>query len=252
MKIQLLSDIHLESGPFTLIDKGADVICVAGDVMEAQARNRLVGMLSRLVREVPIVVVMGNHDYLGRHEERREAETWFRRYWEESRNQVYVLQNQAVDLFGYRFLGTPLWTDWNAYGTALTAQVGAIRAQIPDFTGSIADGAMVRPLDYTKWFREAKTWLKAEIEAAPTPCVVMTHFLPSVQSVAERYQGDPLNAYFVGDCADLFGPKVPLWLHGHTHSRAEYSSQGTRVVCNPVGYRGERGREYDKDLIIEL
>ncbi len=232
MKVQLLSDIHLESGPFTLVDKGADVICICGDVAEAQARGRIAGMLSTLTREVPIVVIMGNHDYLGHHEER--------------------LRNSSVDLFGYRFLGTSLWTGWNAYGTKNVAKVGALRAQIPDFYQSLTGGRFVQPDDYEEWYKEAKEWLQDEIKASSTPCVVMTHFLPSTMSVSERYQGQLLNAYFVGEASDLLGPKVPLWMHGHTHDKADYVQHGTRVVCNPVGYRGERGREYDKNLIIEV
>lgn len=41
------------------------------------------------------------------------------------------------------------------------------------------------------------------------------------------------------------------WVHGHSHTAADYDVAGTRVVCNPRGYSGEETGFY-AGLVISL
>ena len=36
-----------------------------------------------------------------------------------------------------------------------------------------------------------------------------------------------------------------LWIHGHTHDTIDRDLHGTRVVCNPSGYRQEYGTVFN-------
>ncbi len=73
--------------------------------------------------------------------------------------------------------------------------------------------------------------------------IVMTHFPPIVQSTHPDYENDELNPYFINDDPGLFeAMAAKVWIHGHTHSQFDYVHDGTRVVCNPVGYPGEMGK----------
>jgi hypothetical protein len=85
--------------------------------------------------------------------------------------------------------------------------------------------------------------------------VVVTHFLPSPDSVHERYRGHPLTPYFATDCRALLRPPVRLWVHGHTHSSCDYTSAGVRVVCNPRGYGADAGQEnpeFRSDCLVSI
>lgn len=82
--------------------------------------------------------------------------------------------------------------------------------------------------------------------------IVITHHLPSYQSVDEKYKGDQLNRFFVCDMEDLMLKKQPkLWVHGHTHDSLSYGIKNTKVLCNPLGYSTESSGFYC-NLIIEL
>ena len=67
--------------------------------------------------------------------------------------------------------------------------------------------------------------------------VIITHFLPSWQSVDPQYAGAELNHVFVVDMERLISEdKPPLWIHGHTHTPFDYRFKNTRIVCSPLGY----------------
>lgn len=67
--------------------------------------------------------------------------------------------------------------------------------------------------------------------------IVITHHLPSSMSIAEEYEGSDLNRFFLCDMESTMKEKQPkLWIHGHTHSSADYTIFRTQVVCNPFGY----------------
>ena len=70
--------------------------------------------------------------------------------------------------------------------------------------------------------------------------IVVTHHLPSPMSIAKEYEGNDLNRFFMCDMEDVMKERQPrLWLHGHTHSSADYCIFATRIVCNPLGYPHE-------------
>ena len=85
-------------------------------------------------------------------------------------------------------------------------------------------------------------------------CIVITHHLPHVKSIAPQYAGNSLNRFFYARGMDqhVESGLAKLWIHGHTHEPCDYVAPGgTRVVCNPRGYPGEHSRDY-KQLVIEV
>jgi hypothetical protein len=65
--------------------------------------------------------------------------------------------------------------------------------------------------------------------------VAVTHFAPSLKSADPRYGMTPGTAGFCNALDDLL-PLASLWLHGHLHAPSDYTTQGCRVVANPLGY----------------
>jgi Icc-related predicted phosphoesterase len=46
---------------------------------------------------------------------------------------------------------------------------------------------------------------------------------------------------------------VDLWIHGHIHESMDYAVEGTRVLCNPRGYRPPNENPgFEPDLVVEI
>ena len=70
------------------------------------------------------------------------------------------------------------------------------------------------------------------------PCIVVSHHLPSYQSVNSRFAGSALNRFFVGGSFDqlIADSKILAFIHGHCHDGVDYKIGDTRIVSNPFGY----------------
>ena len=73
--------------------------------------------------------------------------------------------------------------------------------------------------------------------------VIVTHHLPSMQCVTQRWKHSTLNKYFVSG----FAPEhsgAALWVYGHTHDSNDFMLGSTRMVCNPFGYVTEEQSQF--------
>lgn len=266
MKIHILSDLHLEFSDFQPPETDADVVVLAGDIGK-HTRGLTWAIDQFHHRREPIcrpeiIYIGGNHEFYGAeiHGIRRELKAAA-----ESARQdgirVWVLDDNAVEIDGVRFLGSTLWTDYLLFGveeklfTMRTAEKGLNDHRIircapqPHFT----------PAQALELHRKSVAWLADQL-AAPNPAsgktVVVTHHLPSALSVAERFKDDRLSAAFASKLDRLVG-QADLWIHGHTHDAFDYQIGKCRVVCNPRGYTrsgtlGQENRQFNPELVIEI
>jgi hypothetical protein len=270
VKIQLLSDLHLETHPhFTATPTpGADVLVLAGDIGSYQPGSKLTALdipdfgLRRFsplpvadggaAWPVPVLFLPGNHEYDGldfdeAHQRLRETCERLGMVW---------LERETVVLAGVRFVGCTLWTDFDALGavnpqaadSALTQQLQArekaFRAAnfylkknhaFRNAQPMLADAVREEGLKSQDWLRQALA------KTFDGPTVVVTHFSPSLLSADPRYGLNAGTAGFCNDLDDLLS-SARLWLHGHLHCPADYVKNGCRVVANPLGYarKGEQ------------
>ena len=273
MKIQLLSDLHLESNPNFMPSPapGADVQVLAGDIGSYQSGSALAASgdgdfgLARFSPlhgwPTPVLFVPGNHEYDGldfdEAHERLQATC--------ARLGITWLEREVQVLDGVRFVGTTLWTDFDALGplagrpipdplvdtlpahfshpnSPYTRQLKArdkafraanhyLRKALTQRHGQpwLADGLRAQALHCQDWLDQAL----ATPWAGPT--VVVTHFAPSLHSADPRYGLVPGTAGFC-NALDHWLPRAQLWLHGHLHCPSDYTRHGCRVVANPLGY----------------
>ena len=268
-KIRILSDLHLESGPWTWQPVGEDILVLAGDIADASrtGRDRRRLLWDRIHEYgLPTVYILGNHEGYADWIPREELVD---RIIQELPPNVSLLDRRSATILGIRFLGCSLWTDFSLeFGpkggrknkmSQLTEQL--IEANIIDFhylcLPKRVDGVAkrIRASDMAQWHREEKEWLDSEIHSSNVPTVVVTHFLPSPESIHERYAGQILNTYFATDCRSLMKDPVQLWIHGHTHSSCDYTVGSVRVVCNPRGYN-DRGKgenpDFRSDFMVDI
>jgi predicted phosphodiesterase len=232
LRLYILSDLHLEQADFRPYRTLADVIVLPGDIGHAAegvlwARNTF--------PDQEIIYVPGNHEFYGWRREDRLAE--MRKVARATG--VHLLDNDEVVISGVRFLGSTLWTDFRCFGADVMADA-MVEAQqrLNDFRLIAEESTKGKftPARSIELHEQSLAWLSGKLEEPfDGKTVVVTHHLPSMKSVAEKYQYDLLTACFASDLDFLFG-KMELWIHGHTHSSSDYEVRGTRVICNPRGY----------------
>jgi predicted phosphodiesterase len=248
MRLQILSDLHLEFAPFVLPGVAADVLVLAGDIGVGVAGMEWV---LEACREGPVIYVLGNHEFYqhtipGITRELKEMAKG---------TNVHVLENDQVQIGDVTFLGATLWTDFALLGNPLEAEIHA-EMGINDFhqIRLYPECARFRPADARRFHLESVRWLQEQFrKLAGRKSVVVTHHAPSSRSIGPEYDRDPLSAAFASNLEPLvMAGGARLWVQGHIHSVADYKLGATRVLANPRGYPKERVEGFDAALVVEV
>lgn len=253
MKIALLSDLHLSVQSMPAPPTDADVVVLAGDL------HRPAGAIewARQYRR-PTLFVAGNHEFYG-----GDLVTTMRELRAHAQGSaVRVLDHEAWQHHGVRFLGCTLWSDYRLFDSPVQREQGLRQAGemvrdfsrirvAPDFDEKFT------PALSQHLFDRAVAWLERQFAIAHDgPTVVITHFAPARGSIAAKFAGSPLNACFVSDLEPQIRRWQPaLWLHGHVHDSVDYRIGNTRIVANPRGYAPEgviENQSFDASLTVEV
>jgi predicted phosphodiesterase len=257
VRVQVLSDLHGEMAPERLpspsdLDTGADLVVLAGDVARAPDS---VAVAARLFRSAEAVVMVG-----GNHEHYRtgagidaglaamSAEA--ARLTAIGGPTFIVLEDEetVIPVRGVRvrIVGCTLWTDFGLFGEPARDAVSVARG-LNDYRCILGtDGSLLTAHETACRHAASRAFLGRVLATAHDgPTIVVTHHLPSMRSVAQRYRHDRISAGFASRADELVSAGAALWVHGHTHdSFAWRDDAGTLVVCNPAGYPVLRnGRE---------
>lgn len=250
MKILILSDLHLEFASFIPLPEEVDVVILAGDICK---KDLGIYWARETWPYTEIIYIAGNHEFYN--SERNAVLNLLRAAAEDTG--VHFLDDGEIVINGVRFLGTTLWTDFLLFG--LTRQEVCMDAGIHglnDFSLINEGACLFTPKDAIRLCNTSIRWLKSKLldYTYDGKTVVITHHLPSMLSVAERYKNDLLSACFASNLDELLGHSQ-LWVHGHTHDSFDYIANGTRVICNPRGYvyRGtQENLRFNPGLIVEI
>ena len=256
MKIQLLSDLHLETERVEVRPAPeAELLVLAGDIDATWAAyERFAGW------PVPVVVVAGNHEFDGRDVD--DAWVRFRRRVEGLGLRLLERDSAVVtarDGRRLRLVGTARWNDFDLYGPERRERCMRAAGYFLRLMGASRDG---RRLDAPMLRDEALAcgaWLAAELAQPPRGSwdltIAITHFAPSARSADPRYGLQPATAAFC-NADDALLTYADLWLHGHLHCRHDYEvprpgRRPTRVVCNARGLHG-KGEALDHDGLFTV
>jgi predicted phosphodiesterase len=280
MKIQLLSDLHLEVHPHWVATPapGADLLVLAGDIGSYQAGSLLSDNDFGLERfspqhgwPTPVLFVPGNHEYDAldfdaAHIRLRETCERLGIFWLE--REVFTCTDKHEQAI--RFVGTTLWSDFDALGPASTAtETGSsallaqqLKARDKAFraanyylkkAGTTRQGLPMLAEQMRQQALVCQDWLaKALLVPFAGRTVAVTHFAPSLLSADPRYGLTPGSAGFC-NALDALLPQAQLWLHGHLHAPCCYVKDGCRVMANPLGYaRKNEQNAFQAAQCIEL
>jgi Icc-related predicted phosphoesterase len=269
MKIQIVSDLHLEFGTTEIKNAGADVLVLAGDIVVADdisettdpdSHRYLTTLRYRLFFEQVasefkhIIYVAGNHEfYNGKWEKSLEI----LRHFLQNFPNVHFLEREHIVLDEVVFMGGTLWTDMNK-GDPLTLH--ATQDMMHDFTLIRNDALGYRKLrayDTVLRHRETLGYFKVLADIYRDQKIVMVeHHAPHQKSIHERYVNNYLmNGAYASDLSEfiLDRPQIKLVTHGHMHNNSNYMIGDTRVVCNPRGYApNDLNDQFNPNFIVEI
>ncbi len=262
MRLQLFSDLHLESEDFDPQPApGAELLVLAGDIDSGwDALARFAGWPH------PVLMVAGNHEFDGRD---------LRHSWADLRSfaaghGIRLLERESLVLTSaaglrVRFVGTVRWSDFELFGPAGRERAMRATAYFLKLMDASIDGAPLTADLLRDESLACRDWLAAELRR-PNPgagaggwdaTVAITHFAPSLRSADPRFGQQPGTASFCNADDDLI-PLADLWLHGHLHCRHDYAvprpgQRPTRVLSQAMGlaHKGE-AEGFDPLKLIEL
>lgn len=256
MKAWIISDIHHSHLTRLLRDPpkvpDADICICAGDV--TNFIDDSIGFIRMVIEpRMPVILVLGNHDYYG--SSISGALERARRLVEET--QIRLLENETVTVGDCRFIGATLWTDFavsvgddehispeerrvKAF-EPLPSRMMDFQCIFPSDPRQPSENGMVTASEILERHIESRKYIDRELSVDfPGRTVVVTHHAPLMQSFNPDFFGNVTNAAFASDLSDLVMRRRPgRWVHGHIHKFRDYVADQTRVICNPLGYRGE-------------
>jgi len=264
MKIQLVSDLHLEfEHTYRPTNARSDLLILSGDILVAEYFKRNVNSPYYSVANhfrnflqhcsqnwKDVIYVIGNHEhYHGRFEDTLKI---IRKEVAPYRN-IHLLEKQSIVIDNIKFIGTCLWTDVNKDCPITYSTINSGMNDYKIITRH-RQGAYrkLNPYDTFMEHRDSLSFIDKE-SAGEENVVVCTHHAPSRLSVTPRFKDQIyMNGGF---CSELFDfiearPQIKMWTHGHVHSSNDYSIGGTRIICNPRGYNGENP-DFDDQRIFE-
>jgi Icc-related predicted phosphoesterase len=248
VRLHVFSDIHAEFHDFEPPNVETDVVVIAGDLHVGHEGRR---WIDRYISDKPVIYVLGNHEFY-RHtfpnlidDLRRETEG----------SNIHLLENTAVEINGFSFLGCTLWSDFRITGDEAIAKAIAQRG-ITDYELITRDSSRhaISPDDTVKAHEVSLAWLNRQVASRdPTKTLVVTHHAPHRKSIPPYHLGSLLNGAFVSDLEEfMLHAGVPLWVHGHTHHCVDYKIGRTRVLSNQRGYPDAISPGFDPSLIVEV
>lgn len=280
-RIHVLSDVHLETGPYEIPkDLEFDILIAAGDIGPIEDAVEWLASFGK-----PVVYVLGNHEY------------WQHEYGDAlalakaaaKGTKVRVLEREAAVIQGVRFLGATLWTDFGAWNSGLVetaisymrdyGQITAHRWYAVKSNRSwfhrqcrkigidqqtirqwISEGLFHPAIAYQAHAKTVAWFSRSLLREFAGPTVVVTHHAPSFKSLREsgvpegqlqpdywRYPDRSLTrqAAYASRLEPLLkyhAKAIDLWVHGHIHDGFDILTPPTRIICNPRGYALPRFR----------
>lgn len=234
MKIQILSDLHLNVADMPAPVTDADLVVLAGDISRPQPAIAWARDFPQ-----PVVYVPGNHEYYGG----SLAGVGQQLRAEAAGSNIHILDCNVAHFGRLRILGCTLWSDFKLFPDPQQQQLAKTEATrlMYDFSRiHITDDTLdlFTPVVSAALFDQAVSWLHGELQSPHDGAtVVVTHHAPCTRSVHPEYRTSPITPAFVSNLDELIASSgAALWIHGHVHASYDYHMGNTRIVCNPRGY----------------
>lgn len=261
MKIHICSDLHIEFYEYfipEMDDEKNIVVILAGDIGLAKNSETYVDLIKDACERFKyVIMIMGNHEHY-----KGKFPLTYSTIWTATLDfeNFDLLEKDTVVIDNVAFICATLWTDMNKNNpvTMFTAQ-----AVMNDYkcvrTGPESEPWLkkLKPLDTMSDHMRAKEFIFPAIKEhkeAGHKVVVVTHHLPSFESIPSLYKGDDLNGAYASELSeDILDHEPDIWIHGHVHENCNYMIGNTHIICNPRGYHPDQlNPDFIDTLIVEV
>lgn len=237
MKIQYMSDLHLEFAPMQVPPKLGDVLILAGDVHLGTNALYFLEQCSFVFDKV--FYILGNHEYYGQDMWKlpgkiRDAlagiDSDGKVQFEPIKN-VHLLDNDVISHEGVNFIGTTLWSWAKPDLKYLMNDFRKITYKYPQRYGKFSPEAAIN------LFMGNKHFLLNSIKPGEKN-VVITHHAPSFRMINLHRYDDPIanSGYATEILQDFNAEDIAIWISGHTHAAMDKIISGIHCVSNCRGY----------------
>lgn len=262
MKIAYCSDVHIEFGSIELKNsENADVLILAGDIFVSEYlekyNNEKDNLRSLKIHDFfincskefeYIILIAGNHtfyygDFAKEIQQCKENLKYIKN--------LYILDNEFIEINNVIFIGSTLWTDMNQKDIKT---IQKMKYCMNDFiiiknSNNIIEyknwngekqykEAKFTPEDAIEEFYKSIAFIESTIDQFKhKDIVILTHHTPSYKSISPIYSKDIIiNGGYHSNCEFLMKSNVKAWIFGHTHARHSYYINNVLLICNPRGY----------------
>lgn len=258
MKIQIVSDIHLESTakPIKRLEEyltpSAPYLALLGDI--GWIRDPLLKQFLTKVCTMyqKVFYVYGNHEWYNTKHScvMCQAKEQFRE-WAKTVPNLVVLDNETYDLDEYRIIGGTMW------GKVSWGNIPTVTSMMNDFVHILTRWGKLTVEKTNEFHVEFCDFLERELKRAledEKPVIVFTHHAPvwDKRVIGEKYWGHPCNEAYMVDMTKYMSIDMQLWAFGHTHHATDFEIGHTRIYSNPKGYDSDLVAEYKKDSVVEV
>ena len=243
MKVQLLSDLHLEKlkhpYKYNISKTDAELVILAGDIgMGLDGVKWAIEQSEKLNKD--ILYLRGNHESWEHNMDALFAMMCSMTY----ETRVHMMENDSIQYDNIVFLCCTLWTDYQLYGRKARPEIMNMLRQ--NFTDNQLINKPIKfdPLESLDIHEKSMEWLRERLTNLPSfqKKVVVTHHAPTIYALSPRYRfNDLVSAAFASDLEGFILETQPnYWLHGHTHYNHEMKIGKTIITCNQKGYPSEK------------
>lgn len=260
-KIQVMSDLHLETHPSYDYDfpKTAPHLALLGDIGHVATEHLIQFLVRQLLRYRVVFFLLGNHepyhiswDFAKERMNRFVRNAARLRENDASIGEFVFLEKTRFDLSAkLTVLGCTL------FSKVSTEQATAVQSRLVDFR-DILDWDVG---DHVDAHLEDLQWLNSqvvELARLNKKVIVFTHHSPTIDQRARdpRYPRSEVDSGFATDLSNeecWTNPAVVLWGFGHTHFSCDFiEGLGKRVVANQKGYYLLPKKAFRPAKVIEI
>lgn len=255
------SDLHLDYGTITpdelikdlsLDNEIINVLVMTGDISSPyyQVFDEIFEKVSKLFKEV--IYVAGNHEYFSKEHTLPTIKNEIRRKLLKFPN-VHFLDNQYFDFYGYRFIGTTLWSQIEPRKHRM------FENRVSDYSNILTEEGNLNVKNTNKMNRNAVRFIEKMIKKSPFKIIVLTHHAP-IPSLPEiglfvsdpQYADSPVISSYENNLFQFFRDPIVAWIFGHTHYRCYYPINGVKLWSNQLGRLDEILEPFDINLILNF
>lgn len=266
MKIQVISDVHLEfyENPkiCNFIKSITPVLCIVGDLCccDPTGFKKIKQFFDKITSMFELIIwVPGNHEYYRNScSDKRGSvqgiDMQNSKFCSTYKNIKYLRNGRVEYLYGktlYRFIGSTLWTCIPLQKAKEVENYMSDYAMIYVWSNKTKKCRKITCKDVNSWYKRNIAYIKKEIDNSKKlknqknkkynniKTIILTHHKPFYDKrIINR---DVSSLAYESDQTNIMNSKhVDAWLYGHTHKHFRGKIGGCIVASNPRGYPREK------------